>query len=115
MNLNHFYLKKEEDDQEFVDERTKELSYTPRYEELWTPKAGPYNPLITEFHQAPKNNLAGYVEKASVSDFNFDTQRKTFMSYGYAIDPSSNGVVDSYVGNLPEDNNGIWLALFFFF
>lgn len=96
---------KEEDDHQFVDEKLKLLEYNPRYEEMWTPKSGPYNALITEFHQAPKNNLAGYVEKASVSEFNFDMQRKTFQSYGYAIDPSTNQVGDGIVGDTAEASN----------
>lgn len=95
---------KEQDEHEFIDEKTKILTYNPRYEEMWTAKAGPYNPMITEFHQAPKNNLAGYVEKAAVSEFNFDVQRKTFMSYGYAVDPSTNQTGDAYVGNKPDGN-----------
>lgn len=55
---------------------------------MWTPKLGPENPNISEFHKATKNMLTGYVESATVNDFQFDAQRKTFHSYGYAIDPS---------------------------
>lgn len=80
----------------------KILPYNPRYEEMWTTKAGPHNPMVTEFHTAAKNSLAGYVEKASVSDFNFETQRKTFQSFGYAIDPSSSSVGDQIVGDTTE-------------
>ena len=96
------------------------LTYNPRYEEMWTAKVGPHNPMITEFHQAPKNNLAGYVEKAAVSDFNFDVQRKTFMSYGYAIDPSANRTGDALVGNVPVEGNAVtvfekvWLRKLYF-
>ena len=79
---------------------------------MWTPKSGPYNALITEFHQAPKNNLAGYVEKASVSEFNFDMQRKTFQSYGYAIDPSTNQVGDGIVGDTAEASNKNSMSVF---
>jgi len=93
---------KEEDEHAFIDEKLKILPYNPRYEEMWTSKAGPQNPMITEFHKATKNSLAGYVEKASVSDFNFDTQRKTFQSFGYAIDPSSSSVGDQIVGDATE-------------
>ncbi len=75
---------------------------------MWTNKAGPVNPMITDFHKAPKNSLAGYVENASVSDFNFDIQRKTFHSYGYAIDPSASCVADTMVGSAEDasDKNG---------
>ncbi len=81
---------------------------------MWTSKAGPVNPLVTDFHKAPKNNLAGYVEKASVSDFNFDNQRKTFHSYGYAIDPSSSCAADVMVGNADDasSKNGIKSQIF---
>ncbi len=71
---------------------------------MWTPKCGPENPYVTDHHKAVKNNLAGYVEKASVSDFQFDTQRKTFQSYGYAFDPSSNTNGDKIVGDSTEAN-----------
>ena len=95
-------MQKEQDEHAFVDDNCKILAYNPRYEEMWTNKAGPVNPMITDFHKAPKNNLAGYVEKASVSEFNFDNQRKTFHSYGYAIDPSSCCSADVMVGNLED-------------
>ena len=73
-----------------MDDTGKELTYNPRYEELWAPKYGPDNPMVSDHHKAIKNTLSGYVEKACVNDFQFDNQRKTFFSYGYAIDPSSN-------------------------
>ena len=34
------------------------------------------------------NMLSGYAEKEHISDFAFETQRKTYHSYGYAQDPS---------------------------
>ena len=86
----------------YVNDNLKELTYNPRYEELWTPKCGPENPMVTDHHKAVKNTLAGFVEKASVSDFQFDTQRKTFQSYGYAIDPSSASGGDQIIGDSIE-------------
>ncbi|XP_065081904.1 pre-mRNA-processing factor 17 [Ochlerotatus camptorhynchus] len=84
-----------------------ELNYNPRYEELFAPVAGPVNPFLTEQMRAQKNTLTGFVEKAHISDFQFDNQRKTFHSYGYALDPSvdTNITADgdegpSYVGHL---------------
>ncbi|XP_055540489.1 pre-mRNA-processing factor 17 [Wyeomyia smithii] len=84
-----------------------ELSYNPRYEELFAPIAGPANPFLTEQMKAPKNTLTGFVESAHISDFQFENQRKTFHSYGYALDPSvdaNNGggaeEGPSYVGHL---------------
>jgi len=33
--------------------------------------------------------LSGYVERAHVNEFDFDNQRRTFHTMGYAVDPSS--------------------------
>lgn len=33
--------------------------------------------------------LSGYVEKAHISEFQFENQRRTFQSYGYALDPTA--------------------------
>jgi pre-mRNA-processing factor 17 len=78
----------------------KELMYNPKYEELFTPVRGPENPFLTEQQKAPKNTASGFIEKAHVSDFQFENQRRTFHSYGYALDPSAdsqnNG--DTFVG-----------------
>ena len=52
-------------------------------------RIGPQNPFKTEQEAAVKNTLSGYVEPAHVNDFQFETQRRTFQSYGYAHDPSS--------------------------
>lgn len=40
--------------------------------------------------KATRNILSGYVELAHISDFQFENQRRTFTSYGYAVDPSTN-------------------------
>lgn len=51
--------------------------------------------------KANRNILSGYVEKAHISDFQFENQRRTFTSYGYAVDPSTNNeeaVTDNIVG-----------------
>ena len=95
---------KEQDEHEYVGDEVKELAYNPRYEDMWTPKCGPDNPNVTEFHKKPKNTITGYVEKAVVNEFHFDNQRKTFHSYGYALDPSSNTVGDTVVGKLDAAN-----------
>lgn len=87
--------------------------YNPRYEELWAPKLGPDNPNISEFHKAPKNTITGYVEAASVNDFQFENQRRTFMSYGYAYDPSFDVVGDRLIGDAAQaaGNNGLSFSL----
>lgn len=60
--------------------------------------------MISDHHKAIKNTLTGYVEKASINDFQFDSQRKTFNSYGYAIDPSVQASGEKIIGNLAEAN-----------
>ena len=49
-----------------------------------------------------KNTYTGHVEKVSMPQLDFETQRRTFASYGYAIDPvrqfSGNGET-VYIGN----------------
>lgn len=77
--------------------------YNPRFEELYAPVKGPENPYLTEQQKAARNMLSGYVEKAHISDFNFENQRRTFHTYGYALDPSVNGETadgSSFVGDL---------------
>lgn len=53
-----------------------------KYEELFTPVAGPENPFLTQQQKAPKNMMTGFVEKAHINDFMFETQRRTFHSFG---------------------------------
>lgn len=62
--------------------------HNPKYEELFAPEVGPHNPFVTEQMKANKNMLSGYVEKAYLSDFQFENQRRTFHSFGFALDPS---------------------------
>ena len=58
--------------------------------------------MISDHHKAIKNTLTGFVEKASINDFQFDAQRKTFNSYGYAIDPSAQSTGEKVIGNAVE-------------
>ena len=82
--------------------------YNPKYDEMWAPKYGPEDPNISEHHRAVKNTLSGYVEKACVNDFQFENQRKTFHSYGYAVGPNG----DEIIGDAQQaaSNNGEWLV-----
>lgn len=77
-----------------IDATTKEIMHNPKFEELFAPEVGPENPFKTQQQRALKNTLAGYVEKAHFSDFQFENQRRTFTSYGYALDPTADGSVD---------------------
>ena len=52
---------------------------------------GPENPFKTQQQQAARNMLSGYVEPAYVSEFQFENQRRTFNSFGYALDPTVGG------------------------
>ena len=55
---------------------------------MYTPQAGPDAPNKTHQSKAMRNMLSGYAEKEHISDFAFETQRKTYHSFGYAQDPS---------------------------
>lgn len=77
-----------------IDPNSKELLYNPKFENLFAPVVGPENPFKTQQQKALKNTLAGYVEPAHVNDFHFESQRLTFSSYGYALDPTADGSMD---------------------
>lgn len=66
----------------------KEISHNPTYEELFAPVVGPINPFKTKQMIADRNILSGYVEPAHMSEFQFENQRRTFNSFGFALDPS---------------------------
>ncbi|XP_063703595.1 pre-mRNA-processing factor 17 [Culicoides brevitarsis] len=83
-----------------VDPNTKKLTYNPKYDELCTPVQGPSNPNLTEQMKAHRNTLSGFVEKAHISEFQFENQRRTFHSFGYAVDPSTVTDGKTYVGHL---------------
>lgn len=94
-----------------IDPISKELTYNPKFEELYAPVQGPENPNLTSQQRAQRNTLSGYVEKAHISAFNFENQRRTFHTYGYALDPSVNDTDNdgqSYVGDVQSayDTNG---------
>lgn len=83
-----------------------ELSYNAKYEELFAPVIGPENPFRTQQQRLEKNFLSGHIEPAHVSEFQFETQRRTFTSFGYALDPSisSDGNL-KVVGSTDEGKN----------
>jgi pre-mRNA-processing factor 17 len=74
-----------------VDPHARALGYNPSYAALYGPEIGPAHPFKSMQAQATRNMLSGYVEEAGLSDFAFEQQRRTFQSFGYALDPSSNG------------------------
>lgn len=106
-----------------VDPTSKELLYNPKAEELFAPTLGPECPFKSGQQKAHRNTLAGYVEPAHMSEFQFEAQRKTFTSFGklvkssilaaasycwlcavgYALDPTvglSTNEGNSYVGDV---------------
>lgn len=93
-----------------LDPTLKEVTYNPRYDEMYAPVQGPEHPDMTMQQRAPRNTLAGYVEKAHINAFEFENQRRTFHTYGYALDPTVDATADgqSYVGDLQSayDDNG---------
>lgn len=81
-----------------IDPQTKELSYNPKYEELFQPMAGPSNPFKSANQTAPKNMLTGFVESAHVNNFQFEQQIRSFDTLGFARDPSASQS-DQFVGD----------------
>lgn len=71
-----------------IDPRLDELTYNAKYEQLFAPVVGPENPFKSQQQQSARNMLSGYVEPAHISEFQFENQRRTFNSFGYAVDPS---------------------------
>ncbi|KAK3096847.1 hypothetical protein FSP39_003913 [Pinctada imbricata] len=78
-----------------VDPKTKEVMYNPKYDEMYAPQVGPSNPFKTQQMLSTRNTLTGYAEAAHISSFEFENQRRTFHSYGYAIDPSVDSITTS--------------------
>ncbi|KAA0708176.1 Pre-mRNA-processing factor 17 [Triplophysa tibetana] len=89
-----------------LDPALKEVVYNPSYETLFAPEFGPVNPFRTQQMAAPRNMLSGYAEPAHVNDFMFEQQRRTFSTFGYALDPSvdssSQVTTNTYIGAVDE-------------
>lgn len=77
-------LQKELDDRRHIDPLQKEVMYNPKYEEMFAPVLGPEK-LQTSFHNVNRNTLAGHVEPAHINDFDFESQRRTFTTYGKCL------------------------------
>ncbi|VEL11101.1 unnamed protein product [Protopolystoma xenopodis] len=63
---------------------------------------GPVNPFKSIKQLAPKNTLTGYVEEAHVNEFSFENQHRTFVSYGYARDPTAECGTQNLVGDVDK-------------
>ncbi|XP_006879222.1 PREDICTED: pre-mRNA-processing factor 17-like [Elephantulus edwardii] len=97
-----------------LDPAVKEVQYNPTYETMFAPEFGPENPFRTQQMAAPRNMLSGYAEPAHINDFMFEQQRRTFATYGYALDPSldSQQVSTKYIGSVEEAEKNQGLTVF---
>ncbi|TRY86749.1 hypothetical protein DNTS_004239 [Danionella cerebrum] len=98
-----------------LDPALKEVTYNPMYETMFAPEFGPTNPFRSEQMAAPRNMLSGYAEPAHVNDFMFEQQRRTFSTFGYALDPSvdtSQVSSSSYIGAIEEAEKNKGLTVF---
>uniref|UniRef100_A0A671K4G1 Cell division cycle 40 homolog (S. cerevisiae) n=1 Tax=Sinocyclocheilus anshuiensis TaxID=1608454 RepID=A0A671K4G1_9TELE len=76
---------------------------------------GPENPFRSQQMAAPRNMMSGYAEPAHVNDFMFEQQRRTFSTFGYALDPSvdtSQVSSSSYIGAVEEAEKNKGLMAF---
>ncbi|KAK2184267.1 hypothetical protein NP493_274g00018 [Ridgeia piscesae] len=98
----------------YMDPKAKEVKFNPKYDELFAPAIGPVDPLRTKQQKAHKNMLCGFVEDSHLDHFQFETQRRTFQSYGYAVDPSVNthGKLETYVGDVEKADEKKGLTVF---
>ncbi|CAB4019634.1 pre-mRNA-processing factor 17, partial [Paramuricea clavata] len=97
-----------------LDPTEKEVTFNPKYEQLFAPAVGPQNPFKTKQQKAQKNTLSGFVAPAHMSKFQFDNQMKTFSSYGYALDPSDDTahIEEKFVGDLEKAKESKGLTVF---
>ncbi|XP_069829732.1 pre-mRNA-processing factor 17 [Dendropsophus ebraccatus] len=97
-----------------LDPAVKEVQFNPTYDTLFAPELGPNNPFKTQQMAAPRNMLSGYAEPAHINDFMFEQQRRTFATYGYALDPSLDIQETStkYIGSVDDAEKNQGLTVF---
>ncbi|KAM3931939.1 pre-mRNA-processing factor 17 [Leptodactylus fuscus] len=97
-----------------LDPAVKEVQFNPTYDTLFAPELGPNNPFKTQQMAAPRNMLSGYAEPAHINDFMFEQQRRTFATYGYALDPSLDLQQTStkYIGSVDDAEKNQGLTVF---
>ncbi|XP_073483167.1 pre-mRNA-processing factor 17 isoform X1 [Aquarana catesbeiana] len=97
-----------------LDPYVKEIQYNPTYDTLFAPEFGPNNPFKTQQMAAPRNMLSGYAEPTHINDFMFEQQRRTFSTYGYALDPSLDvqDTATKYIGSVDEAEKNQGLTVF---
>ncbi|XP_007892172.1 pre-mRNA-processing factor 17 isoform X1 [Callorhinchus milii] len=99
-----------------LDPSLKEVDFNPSYETMFAPELGPVNPFRTQQMAAPRNTLSGFAEPAHINDFMFEQQRRTFHTYGYALDPTVDRSEvpggDTYIGSVEEAEKNQGLTVF---
>lgn len=110
ITFNYVFFKGAEECIKHVDPTSVEILHNPKYDELFAPVVGPENPFRTQQMQSQRNMLSGYVEPAHMSEFQFENQRRTFNSFGFALDPTVGGDVvegSKIIGSveMAEDGN----------
>ncbi|XP_053316020.1 pre-mRNA-processing factor 17 [Spea bombifrons] len=97
-----------------LDPSIKEVQFNPTYETMFAPEFGPNNPFKTQQMAAPRNMLSGYAEPAHVNDFMFEQQRRTFATYGYALDPTidTQETANKYIGSVDDAEKNQGLTVF---
>jgi len=87
--------------QSLIKPTDKKITTNMTYDQLSAPVVGPSNPFLSAENASRKrkNVLTGYAEESAISDSTFRTQQRTFISLGYAKDPSLAANGSSFVGN----------------
>ncbi|CAZ82775.1 unnamed protein product [Tuber melanosporum] len=87
--------------QSLIKSTDKKITTNMTYDQLSAPVVGPSNPFLSAENASRKrkNVLTGYAEESAISDSTFRTQQRTFISLGYAKDPSLVANGNSFVGN----------------
>jgi pre-mRNA-processing factor 17 len=87
--------------QSLIKPTDKKISTNMTYEQLSAPLLGRANPFLSadSASRKRKNVITGYAEESSISDSTFRTQQRTFISLGYAKDPSFSADGNMFVGN----------------
>ncbi|XP_003971799.1 pre-mRNA-processing factor 17 [Takifugu rubripes] len=99
----------------YLDPSLKEVAFNPTFETMFSPEFGPTNPFNNQQMAAARNMLSGYAEPAHLNDFMFEQQRRTFSTFGYALDPSvdSNQISSSsFIGAVDEAEKNKGLTVF---
>uniref|UniRef100_A0A286X8C7 Uncharacterized protein n=1 Tax=Cavia porcellus TaxID=10141 RepID=A0A286X8C7_CAVPO len=89
-------------------------AYNPTYDTMFALELGPENSFRTQQMTAPRNVLSGYAEPVHINDFMFEQQRRTFVTYDYALDPSldNHQVSAKYIGSVEEAERNQGLTVF---